>query len=162
MALGVLAIGPPVSIWALVELVSTEPPKAMATLGTPFRRSRAEDFNIFDIQDDSDDATDSVFSPISDVSQRTKPVLIEAAGNHGVSQPSPDDLASQLEDLHIVTPARINKTRGLKPRPTIDESTFDCPAEEQENSKLLHRTGGEAFAATAPEAPEEGSSRERN
>lgn len=125
----------------------------MATLGTPFRRSRVEDFNIYDIQDDSDEATDSVLSASSDVSQQTKPVLTEATGNHSVSDPSPDDLASQFEDLHIGTPAKINKTRGLKPRPIIDQSTFDCPAEEQENGKSLHRTEGEAGAAAAPEAP---------
>lgn len=132
----------------------------MATVGTPSKRFRAEDFNIFDsLFDDSDDAADSVTSPTLDVSEQTKHALSQVTGNQAVLDLSPDDLASQLEALHIVTPARINKTRGLKPRPTIDQSTFDCPSEEQENSsKALHDAEGGAPADTAPEAPEGSSS----
>ncbi|OIW27514.1 hypothetical protein CONLIGDRAFT_435264 [Coniochaeta ligniaria NRRL 30616] len=125
----------------------------MATLGTPFKRSHAGDLNIFDVLDDCDDTANS--SPIAIVSQQPAPVLSEIAANNGLCRVSPDDLALQLEDFHIVTPAKINKTRGLKPRPTIDQSTFDFPTEEQENSKLVREGGGPAPSETAPEAPEE-------
>jgi hypothetical protein len=130
----------------------------MATLGTPFKRAHVGDFNIFDVLDDSDDATNSPATAI--VSQQPAPALREVAGNnsHGISRISPDDLALQLEDFHIVTPAKINKTRGLKPRPIIDQSTFDFPAEEQENSQLVSQGGGAVPSDTAPEASEGSSS----
>lgn len=127
----------------------------MATLGTPFKGSRARDLNIFDVLDDCDDTSNS--SPIAIDSQQPGPsVLSEVAANncHGASRFSPDDLALQLEDFHIVTPAKINKTRGLRPRPTIDQSTFDFPAEEQENSKLVSGSGGAKPQDTDFEAAE--------
>jgi hypothetical protein len=112
----------------------------MATLATPFRRSHLGDFNIFDILDDSEDgAASKASTPIAPtLQQQQHSVLSEVAVNevHGVARTSPDDLALQLETFHIQTPARINKTRGLKPRPTIDSSTFDFPAQEQDNTEV--------------------------
>lgn len=115
------------------------------TLGTPFKRSRLDNFNIYDVLDDSDDATDSPASSANGpVELQEHSALSEVPANevHGVSRVSPDDLALQLETFHIVTPTKINKTRGLRPRPTIDFSIFDHPAEDQENSKAPGECGG--------------------
>lgn len=129
----------------------------MAPFGTSFKRSRAGDFNIFDVLDESDDTTNS--SPISIVCHKPPTALSEVEGNsiHGHSRISPDDLAFQLENLHLATPVKINKTRGLRPRPTIGLSTFDFPAEEQENSDLVSEGGGAVPSDTASEAAEVGS-----
>lgn len=131
----------------------------MAPFGTSFERSRAGDFNIFDVLDESDDTTNS--SPISIFCHKPPPALSEVEGNscHGPSRLSADDLAFQLENLHLATPVKINKTRGLRPRPTIGLSTFDFPAEEQENSDLVSEGGGAAPSDTASEASEGSSSK---
>ena len=134
---------------------------ASLTLGTPFGRSHIDNFNIFDALDDSDDGTNSPASrPSSTVSEEQQhPVLGEVRANkaQAVHRASPDDIALQLETFHIVTPTKANKTRGLKPRPTIDFSTFDLPAEEQENPETIDETVGTNVSDAvdvAPSAPE--------
>ncbi|KAJ9165003.1 hypothetical protein NKR19_g756 [Coniochaeta hoffmannii] len=129
--------------------------KAMATQGTPAKLPLVEDWNIYTelaehsddygIVEDTGDAAASVTSPAPQVSSQKQPALNETDGNNIVSRPfpdDPDDLAAQLENFHIVTPGKINKTRGLKPRPTIDLSTFACPSEDPESSKIPREAEG--------------------
>ncbi|KAB5585910.1 hypothetical protein GE09DRAFT_43987 [Coniochaeta sp. 2T2.1] len=114
----------------------------MATVMTPFKRtSHIRESTIFDVLDDSDDGTtNSVCSPIQVDTPEPNPALGEVTANT-VNDPAAEDLALQLDNFHIVTPAKINKTRGLKPRPTLDQSIFGRPAEEQENTKALFEGG---------------------
>ena len=142
----------------------------MATQRTPAQRPGVEDWNIYTeleedsdddgLVEDSDDAAVSVTSPAPQVSSQNQPVLSEIDGNNVVSRPcldDPDKLASQLENFHIVTPGKVNKTRGLKPRPTIDLSTFECPTrdqEDQESSEDPHEAEGDTPPENDLKTPE--------
>jgi hypothetical protein len=133
-----------------------------------FAKARSGVLDIFDALTDSDDEF-SIIEDIDDaalpvtssswkVSTQTQPVLGEVTGNSGVPRPSADDLATQLEDFHIVTPGRVNKARGLKPRPTIDLTTFNCPSGGQENWVVPQNAGDDNPAETAPEGRQGSSS----
>ena len=113
--------------------------------------------NIFDVLDDSDDGTtNSVCSPDQVDTPQPNPALSEVTANT-VKDPVAEDLVLQLDNFHIVTPAKINKTRGLKPRPTLDQCIFGRPAEEQENVKAICEVGRAGPSDTAAHEEPEGS-----